>query len=295
MSIEIKAGLKGRFKFTVRKGSTLEVLRETPWMDNLILDAGLNRLGTGTAAGWCQVGTSNVAPNEAQTGLVARVASTNVILSIDVVQGTAPDYRGYVEYVYRFGVGVAAGNLSEVGTGWGSVNDLWTRALIVDDLGDPTTITILADEVLDVTYQLGIYLELDDVEFDISIGGVLRSCVLRPAFITTWINTSSQNPLSGAAGGNTAAVSNDMIAVITSGPVSGAAETTKTPIAYSNNSLEYKVQFDWNLSAGNFTINSSRFSGPLGGYQVSFVPHIDKDNTKVLSLTFKWTWGRYVP
>ena len=67
----------------------------------------------------------------------------------------SPYYR-WAKVTWRFGQGVAAGNISEVGLGWGNSN-LWNRALIKDANGNPTTITVLSDEYLDVVSEIRDY------------------------------------------------------------------------------------------------------------------------------------------
>jgi hypothetical protein len=57
---------------------------------------------------------------------------------------------------WRFGEGIAAGNIAEVGLGWGNAT-LWNRARIKDAQGKPTVITVFADEYLDVVSEIRVY------------------------------------------------------------------------------------------------------------------------------------------
>ena len=72
---------------------------------------------------------------------------------------TSSPYYGYKIFTFRFNQGIAAGNISEIGVGWSGTTplQLFSRTLIKDINGDPTTITVLADETLDVIYELRLY------------------------------------------------------------------------------------------------------------------------------------------
>lgn len=291
---EITAKLKGRFKFVVRNGETLEVTNETPWMDNLILDSGLNHMGTGDSVSHCQVGTSNAAPNASQTALASFLASTALTSS---APGTAPvgsPYRNYRTYYYRFAIGAAAGNLSEVGVGWTlPAGNLFARALTVDGGGVPTTITVLPTEVLDVYYELGAYPVLTDTAFSITISGVSHSCVMRTANVTTqlsnqfgrdWLSPSYFHAVAYTSG----------LAAITSAPTGFLGSVNATTVnAYVNNSLQIDVPLVFGLSQANGSIQSMTFNSTIGEVQISFSPPIAKVNTKSLTMTFRWKWAKH--
>ena len=76
-NITLDAGLEGLYRLVVRDARTDEVRRDTGWFKNLILDSGLNRLGTGTAVGYMQIGTGSTAPNVADVALATWAASTS--------------------------------------------------------------------------------------------------------------------------------------------------------------------------------------------------------------------------
>lgn len=299
VNAHIHIGMQGRFKLAVRKADTLEQVSETHWMDNLILNQGLNRKGTNSVSGVCEVGTSSTPPNIAQTGLISKVAHTSTIVaSSGSAQGSAP-YFGRATQTYRFAAGVATGTLAEVGVGWDITNDLWCRALIVDMAGNPTTITVLADEVLDVTYELRLYPDLVDKVFIANIGGIDRDCILRASEVTE--GTVWGVSIFGAAGftsfvGNK--VFNGALGGITVNP-SGTSDfiSSFNQIPYVNNSLELKIVYVWDLNAGNLVggITAALFETTIGAYKISFSPAIAKTNADKLTLQMLFTWGRYVP
>src|SRR5574337_1573872 len=179
------ARLAGKFSLVAHKldGSS-RVLAE--WFDNLIVDNGLNRIGTGSYMDQCYVGTGSTAPTNADTALEMQVASTSSIHATTSGTSTSPPYYGYSRRTFRFGVGAAAGNLTEVGVGWYSgTNMLFSRALIKDIDGNPTTVTVLSDEVLDVAYEFRNYAPpADSAPYVVTISGVDYTFVTRAASVT---------------------------------------------------------------------------------------------------------------
>ena len=293
-------GMAGRFRIEVRDGATNE-MRRTLEFGNLILDAGLERIGTGGNQ-WqaCQVGSSNLAPNIAQTGLgayVAGVASAN-----DGMNGptpVAPNYVASIGRYFRFGVGVAAGNLSEVGIGWATTgSNLFSRALIVDEEGDPTTITVLPTEILDVYYWIDLYPPIVDSVFPITIGGIERECTLRWADALTW---ASGNYWSGYLG-SSPGTGISYLATGAIGPITGnptgqiSSNATPTIKPYSSNShyIEVDYTFPPGRSTGTIQAWFQRW-GRFGDCQIQFDPPIAKTSDKNLVLTLRFGWGRHVP
>lgn len=299
--IDLKVGLAGRYRIIKRDAATDEVTLDTGWFDNLILDLGTNRLSTGDTGSVCVVGTGNTAPVVTQTALVSLVGSTtNIQEGTQGVNGASPWYN-WIRRRYRFAAGTATGNLSEVGVGW-ATNQLWSRALIVDGGGSPTTITVLSTEVLDIWYELRLYMNETDVNFQLQIGPVLHTCVLRPAVISTlWANaTNAFNPMTTW---NTSlcrsTVYSGAIGPITGIPAGTAAIESNNVVLspYVNNSRQRDLVSTWGLNDGNFVggIDAARFTTNIGQYQVGFTPPIDKTNTKQLTLTFRWAWARHTP
>lgn len=292
----IKCGLAGRFRLVVRKADTLEPVQDTGWMNNLILNAGLNRMGDSTYGNYCQVGAGNIAPNVDQTQLSAHIAGTNSTTGNSNGRQSSAPYFGWARRTYRFGAGAAAGTLAEVGIGWGGDGaTLFSRALIVDTSGVPTTVTVLSDEVLDVTYELRTYPDLVDKAFTTNISGVEHSCILRAGAVTS---DSNWSPTFGAVVHSSwPRVFNGSI-----GPITGSPNGTNTHTTNRNNqpyvedSFELVMGSSWSLTQGNVAGGISAFAFPAnncGYWQVSFDPPIDKDSTKTMTLVYKVMWGRY--
>jgi hypothetical protein len=288
--------MSGRFKFTAIRPDG----RERPltgWVPNLILDTGLNLLGTTAMLSRCHVGTSNTAANVAQTALLGWVAASNSQQeNVTYQQSTAP-YFGTRVIRYRFNQGVATGNLNEVGVGSETTNtNMWSRAVIVDEFAVPTTITVLSDEVLDVTYELRLYPPLVDGSGTISISGTNYDVTWRAAAVTNiqwsqWIGSSvSFSP----QGSNYTVYSGLMNASITGTPSGTSSSQTPVNVAYSNNSLQRDGTVSYGLNEGNVGgIKSSYSHTTLGAFQFQFNNVIPKDNTKTLTLTHRISWSRY--
>lgn len=300
---------KGEWKLmaTNRYSGKQRVLAD--WFPNLVLDIGLDRIGI--AQGWlgsCFVGSGNSLPNELQTSLDNLVASTSTrTLNTATSSGAAPWYSQNT-ITYRFAQGAAAGNLSEIGVGWAS-SGLWSRALILDGLGEPTTITVLADEFLDATYRLRCYAPDTDVVTEMTIDGVTTTVTARASDANQQFVWFSTSPVGPRGGGDTVASSNrhnvfsGTIGLITGSPggTSSGAGPGAANQAYVSGTYFRDYSTTWPISQGNVgSVRSyrTRFGDANGGFgvmQFQFDPPIAKDATKTMVLTTRHSWGRYTP
>ena len=294
--IQRNIGLEGYFTLKViRPDGTV---RKSLTFKNLILNAGLNRMGTGDIVNAVQVGSGSTAPVVTDTALQSYVAGTYTLRGNEYGYQSSTPYFGWTRVTYRFAEGDAAGNLSEVGVGWDISGSLFSRALIVDSLGAPTTITVLSDEVLDVTYELRLYPPLTDATFDITISGVTYACVLRPGLV----NSSAWEPRNIFSHGATYEYSlfcwtGDLGTMFESPSGTNFGYVGSTYEPYSNNSLKRRFNVKWDLDAGNHADKIKSMSmwqdyPSLGNWQVSFTPVIPKDETKELNLPFEISWAR---
>jgi hypothetical protein len=303
----MKHTLSGFYNLIVRDGATLEAKRESGWFPNLITDIGLNRIGSGGIATHGLVGSGSAAPSftdSAMNSFVAAAANDGSGAdALNGAQSTTAPYYGWHRRSYRFPMGVAAGNLSEVGVGWhnGSGYSAFARTLIKDINGDPTTMTVLSDEVLDVVYELRLYPPATDSNFTFNIGGVTHSVVRRAAIIND-ANAWTPKPLFNAglaSNGYKMRLWSGAIGTIFQLPAGSVGESeTTVRQSYSNNSLVMQYVSLWGLAFGNvggansIDISPQINSGGVGHYQMSVSPTIAKDATKTLALTFELTWAR---
>ena len=295
----IRPKLTGRFRLTViRPDGMKRVAADFP---NLILDAGLNRIGTGGFLTYAQVGSGSTAPTVTDTALEEYLGHTSTQQEFTAGNSGSAPYYGWFRKEWRFAAGVAAGNISEVGIGWGTNNNLFSRALVVDAEGDPTTITVLSDEVLDVAYEMRMYVPTEDTEFDVTIGGVEYAVVGRAAQASS-VAWSPQNLGQYGTGSNFSpgmTPYSGSINAITGQPsgTNASIGNATTLDAYSNNSKQRKANWVVPLSNGNVEgggIKSVMLDAPymLGYYQFEFDAKIPKDATKVMTLSATFSWDR---
>lgn len=306
MSLILKPSMKGFFKLeAIRPDGRRRLLAD--WFPNLITDVGLNRIGTGSYLTACHVGTGTATPNVLDTGLAGYVGGTTTYQADTDGAMSTPPYYGWRKITYRFGTGVAAGNLAEVGIATAATNGggtiLFSRARILDGNGNPSTVTVQSDEVLDVTYELRLYPDLaDTVQAGVTITGFgVVDVTTRAAYVTNqyWGNFLGRTISFNPTGGTNGHVSNGTLGAITSGPSGTSASSSGYAYnvgSYANNSLERTGGFGFGLNYGNLSggIKCAWFYTTLGIYQCGFSQAIPKDNTNTISFVFKVAWTRNV-
>lgn len=325
MNTELKFGFAGRFDLVARKVVTGEdgspivdggsnVLtgesRNLASFENLILDSGLNRLGSNQSIfdGAC-VGTGTTAPANSQTSLanMLRVTTTQQARTELAGSTTAP-YYAEGRIIYRFAAGTAAGNLSEVGLGWGAnagantMAGLWCRALIKDSEGNPTTITVLSDEVLDIVYTLQLHPPTSDVTGTFNLSGVAYQYTLRPAFVNGRSYPSYWGLVAILYGitSHGATAFTGSIGSVTSGPSGTAGYNivlTKQTYVNNSNRLVFNINADLNTAnlAGGIRSMLIDLAGNCWQAEFSRVSDgsaIPKNNTNVLTIPFWVSWDR---
>lgn len=301
--VEIKTKIQGMYKIeAVRPDGSKRLLAD--WFPNLITDGGLDQIGQ--RADWlayCVVGSGNTAPANSDTSLVSFIAATSSYTTSSRTAQSSPPYYGTSTQTYRFAIGVATGNLSEVGIS--PVNNgttLFSRALILDGLGSPTTITVLAGEALDVTYQLLQYVPTSDVTGTVTINSIPYAYTMRAAFAngTAW----AVGPASSGgdwAGTNQSYVTDGTIGAITGQPSgtigsgSTSAYGSYTPgNYYLDTTISYSlVQSNVSGGIGAMLLAQGRYIGSLGAMQVAFVPSLPKDGSHTMTLVFRHSWARH--
>lgn len=241
----------------------------------------------------CLVGTGSTAPAFTDTTMTSLLATTTPISDVTSFVDGTPAYWKWVR-VYRFNAGTATGNLTEVGTGWAS-NDLFSHALILDGGGTPTTITVLSDEYLDVTYELRNYLDKGDFTGIMSISGTPYDIAYRCAEIGTVPNiTRALTDVTVVTRLDTYAT--QTLATVYFAPSgSSLTATGATWGTYSSGNYYNDLTFSFGLPDGNHVggIGSAMISTSQCRFQMNFTPKIPKDATKIMTLTFRISWSRY--
>lgn len=299
MNLEINNEVGARFKLVARKASTEEITRETDWINNIVLDTGLARMSVGSWLNCCCVGTGNSTPVTTQTQLDAFKASTTTTegaIQAGVQVTTAPFYD-WIRTTYRFGEGIAAGNISEVGLGWANAN-LWNRALVKDTNGNPTTITVLVDEYLDVIAEIRVYPQ-ETLSGSFNFLNKAGAVVSSHTYVGRAFHSQPQNNYGQFNITTIGIYSGAMGSSPTSQPLGtrldyGSPTTTVYP---TPTSIKCTKIFPIANAIGEHRtlfVQSKLLSAGTGmGYQVEFTPTITKTNQIELTYTVSMSWGRY--
>lgn len=303
-------GMRGFFRFQTINKFSGKITSDTGWFPNTILDAGRNVMATeANWLTWCQVGTDGTFPptlaqRQAETTLGAWHAGTNVIVTESSGQNGTPPYYGWKRKTWRFNAGTVATNLSEAGVGWGvggggQPDTLISRAPILDPVSFlPTTVTPLADEMLDVSYEMRYYPPLVDVLGpQVTLDGVIYDTITRASGVTggNWSQDIGLKIGWYRFDNNSWYVADGDLGTLLTGPsglTAGSPNATYFNSAYVNNSYEVSINIGvgalaWNLVAG---IRSVRISTTAGNYQTQFNGPADARIPKTSSYQMDMGW-----
>lgn len=311
MDLQQHMGLAGRFTFTVtRQNGEKEVVADFP---NLILNSGLDLMVTRSMSvllAACRVGSGSTTPAVGQTLLANQVASTTTPQGTNYLdgRGEAVPYIGW-ELTKRFNTGVAAGNLSEVGMSptASASTSLFSRALILDSGGNPTTITVLPSEILDVTYTLKMYLGVAPVVSTHTVSGVPTTVTLMPTngLTTSWAPQEFISYAVWRASGvgrvtRYTAITNlnswTSSVTGTTGPTGTWSSTGSVTGAVGTKRITHSVGTPAGAVAGLvFGLDEQSNGDPRAACKIQFEPPISVLATQQLAFTVTTTFGRYTP
>ena len=296
----VNAYMSGRYKCVVRKISDVDNATQVLEFDNLITDIGLERWATNPIGTKCFIGSGNAPPTVNDTALGAQLAANTATQNLQNWKAySAAERWTEATICYRFQPGVTLNSIAEVGVGWDG--GLWSRALVRDVNGNPTTIQLLSDEVLDVYYTLRIQFPAD-VTGSIVLDGVTYDWVLRPAELATWPESYSYYFYYAFATGGVAKASTGSITQPDTSPGGAGSSSTTTVAAYVPGSRKRTMTFRFDLNDANINIKSvivqpgsgyyPTTSWQLGFYQNGQSVGVPKVSSKRLTLTFDFAWGR---
>lgn len=321
MTLSLQARVSGRLRVQLLTAEG-EVRVDSGWFNNLITNQGLdwfgafayttfNSSGYATLPGMCTVGTGNTAPAFTDTALVSPLGISNTWLSpgnytTSYVTGP-PDYISAVG-THTFTLGSIVGNIAEIGLGVQATTgattlSLFSRALIVDGGGSPTTIAVTSADQLVVTYELRMYLDLTDTSYSVTISGTGYSGVVRRSNSTT-MNATVVVPIDKPNPGGVGYVSpiivfyNGTIGAVTSVPSGTASSNYNNAPQPSYTSGTYTKSYTFSFATGDANLSGgiSAFVfkiGTFGQWQFSVSPAISKDATKTMTLQIAVSWARY--
>lgn len=317
----MKIGMSGHFRIEKRESGSDKLLAVREF-DNLITNRGLDGYGMQVSGlcSRCYIGQGTNAPSvsDRQMGSYAGSAYIN---SFRTAAPVAPDYVSSVTTTYRFNAGQVVGNFTEVGIGNVSDNPtnqyLWSRALILNEQGGASSITVLPNEYLDVYYTLYFHPPVQSfVNFDVEIEylGTTHNVTGRLAKVQgSWIETDSfgsfhvQSATINAVKQNSTAlgdITETVNGVETDESASGYPyHPIGTLLPYEEGSYKRASVFSFGLLNDNYENGISGIEFFTGAYRMNYTmnmyaqylisPPIPKTEKRELDLTFEWSWGRH--
>lgn len=323
--IPVKFNMKGHFHLTAINADTGEE-RVVADFDNLIVNQGLDFIATGgpgTGSANCiyygcvvGTGTTPVAPTD--THLQTFLAGTFTTTASNVTYNGSPTYSSVTSTTYQFATGVAAGNLTEIGivapaagqtltTVPTSGSPLFSHSLIIVG-GSPGTITILANEILNVVYTLTMFPIVTTLtgSFNLNTDGTITSVnySLLSASVSgagnyTLGNTASRLINTSSPASSAAYPSGSSLGLPTGNPTGTAAALTGATIAQAayttgNYFLSYTVSVPiggantTSASIGALTFAIGLNTTPL---QMTFSPAIGKSTSQTFSYVINVSWS----
>lgn len=144
--------------------------------NNLILDSGLQRIGFyADWMDWLHLGTGITPPHVLQTALDTPTYKGKNLAPLPHTAGgiNTSDSQNpftWITRVFRVTPRGVDTTYTELGIGRND-STLFSRTLIKDSQGNPSSITVLKDEYLDITYECRMYIPVDTVVYPITPTG----------------------------------------------------------------------------------------------------------------------------
>lgn len=165
--VKVGPRVKGRFKLRAMKGNI--IMRESAWCPNIIVNGAFDfwlQNVTGSAIIGFVAGAGTATPQPTDTSLQSFLGGGGSVEEGWVTRNTTVSPRSITFGVrIRGNEGAIVGNVAEIalcrGTNSGGIPNnstpIFNRARVVDEMGNPTTITVLSDEFLEVIYEITLY------------------------------------------------------------------------------------------------------------------------------------------
>lgn len=311
--MQANMGMAGEFRVVVKRADGSTKI-DTGYQKNLILNQGLDFFGGGNGSdmmGYCVIGGGNSQPVYTQNKLdtaITGVSGDDFSTKYDY--DAARDgslYKTNRVCKYSF-TGLNNVNISEVGLASTYSNAttyyLCTRALIKDSLGNPTTITVLSGEILEVYYKLWAVFDTTDKTGTFNLlDGVGGSVPYNFTVRLASVGNNGYHPIGSATSSSTnkyqTFYTGDLSA-ITSTPSSSLYDISSgvTLSNYTNGSYKRIVTLPIAVANANGNIRTLVFNSGIGRWQIRFGSvandhPINKTNTKTLTIPIEISWGRY--
>lgn len=293
----ITFGRSGAFRYVMRDLMG-NIVYETDWDSNLILDTGLDNMGNTFPYSVCHVGDDNTAPIVTHTALLGYLDAADISGSSSEWAGS-PNWEYSGIYRYRFLAGDATGTIREIGLTNATEPSLTCRSLVTPEIVKGV------DNVLDCYYKVTTWPPLGDVNSTVVLDGLTYDTLLRSANLDNV--TINDNYLkmswSNSGGSNAQRCFDGDIGTNLEQP-SGTTITnpgTLSEVGYVNGNHYADLTMFSDLDKCNLDLGLRSllllFTG--GHMQVQFNrqggggERVPKDNTKTLLLTWRLSWARH--
>ena len=302
--INPSVGLKGHYRL-VKRNSKGDVLNEYEF-DNVITNAGLNQWGSSFAFNRCVIGTGTATPTISDTTLASQSASTTALIGGSTVSSGAPNYHVIKTLGYRFPQGTLNGNYAEVGVDNTTTGAVFSRSLILDNLGNPTTITILPSEVLDVYYILTIQIDKTLRSGSMLLNGTTTvNFQIQASQVNSGFDGSSQQwsfPQAqrfGTTNGNAfgvdatnGAFQSDALGTNWGNGGTVITANGNTSIgSYINGTYYNDLVYTLNIGELNGTFDKFRYTTAFGRYAVDMDTTITKTLVNTFTISMRYSWN----
>lgn len=326
--MQANMGMSGEFRCVVKRADGSTKI-DTGYQKNLILNQGLDFFGGGNGVdmmAYCVIGSGNSQPIYTQNKLDTALAGINgsdVATKYDY--DAARDgslYKTNKVRKYSF-TGLNNVNVSELGLASTYSNAttyfLCTRALIKGSQGNPTTITVLSGEILEIYYKLWAVYDTTDKTGTLNLldgvgGSATYNYTVRPATVGVEDPSVGGNSFVDSLGRTVYYTyrSNDRGFYVSSSSISAITSLPSNLVSYSSKSEpdlvtngsytsgSYKKTLTLNCPVGklNQQIASLFLYTSFGSWQISLKSTSDnsgftKTSTQTLSIPIEFSWGRY--
>lgn len=310
----MKLGLSGRYK--LEQYSEDGEIKFSSEFNNLITDDGLTMMGTFEATGtngymqWVALNSDNSEPTPdegVEAGDVEYRSSTATRTSDTYIE--TPEQGGVLSRRFILPALTSNQNFSSILVGMrfdGAGRRLFSRALIRDLQGEPTTLTGLTGDIFIVTYNLE-FIPQGEVSGTLELTGAKGGTyewTARPANIDSGTDGTSNNFLGRRlraamnAVGTTSATNRTYTGDLgpTTGVPTGTVNTAVTDLVADVTSLaeEHRTLITYRNGNRAHPTTISCYVCRMGPfcYQIQFFPPIIKSNPGVLEFNFEIQWGR---
>ena len=310
----MQVGLYGEVKVIVKRADDT-VRLDTGFFPNVITNLGLDAIGNDNDLfTFCAVGGGNSKPLNTNTKLdnslqVGSQISSESKYDYDPVRDTE-FYKCSRTVGYRF-EGLDNKNISEVGLVGDyrpELHSAFTRTLIKNSAGEPTVITVLSGEILELQYRLWQVFDVKDKDQVVTamIDGVEVPFNVKIRLAGVGGNLGGSWSYAAVVGAHLTFQGNNFHQFGTGelGEITGQNSGGLTNVyglsweAYQPSTYKRKFYVNASITDAVHPIRSFLFFTGLGAYQVRFgtvdgdLP-IDKTNQDMLQLGFEMSWGRY--